>query len=241
MFALFRDLKAFVLRYWRYFYPAPPAPPKAFAYYDNQGNGHIRNPGWLLAGAPDEGQWDGMKRQMRIVLWRAQHGLPMEAGTLDMRPVGVALRPLHLRSDVKLADINELPEEVPALYPLSGDLASACREHGFMRLAIAAMPDARYTLLRAVHEAHEAAIRADAARRQEQNLATQANPPLGMNLAKFRFETEEQVIAMLTLGALDRPDLEQAAPLVPLRLGVDGEAMPKIEPIPWAAPNRAQA
>lgn len=240
MMALFRDLKAFVLRQWRLLLPLP-TKRIDFAYYDKAGVGHIRSPTWSRVGAIDEGQWDGMKRQMRIVLWRVLHKLPPEAGQLDMRPVGVAYRPIKLPMHVKMAALDDCAEAVPVLFPLGADLAAACREHGLARLAAASMPDAPMGLFEFVHQLHEAASQIEAERRYAANMATKENPPRDLDPATFVFDTVAETMAMLAAGAFERPDLSDVAPLAPLQLGVDGEAPAANPTLPWTPPSRVVA
>lgn len=239
MLSALRRLYALVLRYWRYLYPAPPPKQIDFAYYDSKGQGYIRDPDWMKATAVDEGQWDDLKRQMRIALWRARHGLPETVDALDMRPIGVAFRPLALPSHVKLASLRMSPETVPALYPFDTGLTRGCKELGFVRLARAAMPDAPDAFLRQVYDANAAGILANAEAMQARNLATKANPPPGFNLETFRYETVEEIVALWAAGDYDRPDLADCPPLYPLRLGLDNEAMPPSKDLSTTPPSRA--
>lgn len=225
MFATLRRAYLYLLRHWRYLFPAP-QPQIDFSYYDGNGQGYIRDPDWMKAPAVDEGQWDDLKRQMRIVLWRARYGLPETVDAIDMRPIGVAFRPVALPSHVKLASLRPNPETVPALYPFDIGLTMGCRELGYLRLARVAMPDAPEELLRRVYDANEAGILVNAEVMQARNLATKANPPPGLDPEKFVFETVEQIVSLWDIGGYDRPDLNTCPPLSVLRIGVDNEAMP---------------
>lgn len=239
MLSALRRLIALVLRYWRYLYPAPPPKQIDFTYYDSKGQGYTRDPDWMKATAVDEGQWDDIKRQMRIALWRARHGLPETVDALDMRPIGVAFRPLALPNHVKLASLRPSPETVPALYPFDTGLTLGCKELGFVRLALAAMPDASDAFLRQVYDANAAGILANAEAMQARNLATKANPPPGFDVDTFRYETVEELTALWSIGDYERPDLDACPPLSILRIGVDNEAMPPSNELGMNPPPRA--
>lgn len=198
-----------------------------FAHYGPDGVGYLRPPSWTRAGAIDEGQWDIVKRQFRIALWRIRYRLPEQAHFLDVRPIGVAIRPAHLPPHVKLANIEDVTEYVPTLWPFGPDIAAACREHGFARLARSVMPDADTLFLKDVHDRHAAHVQTMAESRIRLiNLETE-------DPAAVRADVE----AVYGLGALDRPELADLPQLRPLAIGLDGEAMPATPKISIAQPK----
>ena len=236
MLSMLRRLYALTLRYWRYLYPAP-QPQVDFAYYDSKGQGYIRSPDWMKATSPDEGQWDSLKRLMRIALWRARYGLSAAPGQLDMRPIGVASRPLGLPAHITLASQPSRGETVPALWPFHGTLALGCRELGFRRLALAAMPDIDIEMLKAIYQKNQGAILTEAEAMHARNVATRSSPPPGFNLSTFTFETVDELMALMSTGDFDRPDLADCPPLCPLALGIDGEAMPESPQLQFTPPT----
>lgn len=222
MLEAFRRLLATIRLYWVVIFGRR-KPAIDFAHYGPDGIGYLRPPSWTRAGAVDEGQWDIVKRQLRISLWRIRYGLPEVAHGLDVRPIGVAIRPPHLPPHVKLAKIEDVTEYVPTLWPFGPDIAAACREHGFVRLAQSVMPDATLAFLGDVHHLHAEHVQVMVNAR-----AAGSEDPTTV---------QAEVEAVFGLGAFERPELADLSPLHPLALGVDGEAMPATPKISITRPQ----
>ncbi len=193
-----------LLNLWRRFLTwirgeAPKSLPP-IVYVDRDGVGWTRHPDWLNGTHPDEGQHDSWKRDLRIFLWRAAHGLPDTPGSLNLKVLG----------------LEDRYETVPFLMPVGQQLAEASRRLGFYQLAKAAMPEILDEDLQAVYARHELAVKAEAERMFAHNTKTLGTwDPVRMG-GEFRFETVDQTVEMLTLGPFDgKPD---NAPLKPLDL-----------------------
>lgn len=172
-------------------------------YTDPNGVGWTRHPNWQDADAPDEGQHDCWKREMRVFLWRALHD--HEDRRLDMRLVGLGTR----------------VESVPNLFPVGMQLAEASRRLGFVSLAEAALPGVTERELRVVYDRHETSVLREAGRRAAHNAQTlQAWDPIRMG-GPFVSDGFNDTVAELTLGSFER-----RAILLPLAISTPLSAAP---------------
>jgi len=182
-------------------------------YVDPYGQGWRKPPEWLDPQYPDEGQHDWAKRELRIAIYRVVHGLSPEPGVLDIRKLHAGPR----------------TETVPRLWPLGQQLAAACRNLGFLRLAHAAARDlCDDEALLAFWEMANAEVAIEVTRRKEHNDETAAIwDPVKMG-GPFTPDPPEHTLATLSLGPFDPvPDL--AAPLRPFDLVTATMSSPSTE------------
>jgi hypothetical protein len=174
-------------------------------HVDADGTGWRAPPDWHEPYQPDEGQHDMWKREMRLWLWRmANHH---EALRCNLRDAGITLR--------------DQWQNAGALLPAGMDLAMAARRLGFLRLAQAAMPNASPSFLASCWEQHEAAAKAQAADQYARCAEVAKTWDPVTRGGPFRFDTEEQTLAMLTFGAFDVPPTvppgREVQPLIPFQ------------------------
>lgn len=181
-----------------------PDPPPLVYFQD--GVGYTQSPDYLEPWSEDKGQHDLIKIDLRLALWRYQHGL-RSAGLVDVYAAGAAYRP-----DTR---------HVGALFPVSPDLSEGCRRLGYSRLvastglAVSATTEAEFW------SDNEDAVRVFACEIYAKNSKTAQQWPIHMG--KFAHDTEAQLIAGYTLGEPDGPTMppERAAEgktLAPLRV-----------------------
>lgn len=103
-------------------------------YVDGVGQGWRKPPEWLTSEWPDEGQWDGYKRDMRVFLYRA-----------DRQIVIGSDEPNHARnltaSELRELGLGRAAAWAPRVWPMGEQLAGVCRELGFARFARASAGD----------------------------------------------------------------------------------------------------
>ena len=167
-------------------------------YVDDQGQGWRERPDWQDATAPDRGQHESWKRDMRIFLHRYRNRLPEAPGVLPLSEVG----------------LGDRLEQVPVLFPVGLQLAAVSRKLGYLALARAAMPEAEEAALLAAYSENEHRVQLEAVRRFAQNRKTAESwsPAWG----GFNPDSEEETVTLLTLGPLE--SVAGAAPLEPIRL-----------------------
>jgi len=174
--------------------------PTKFVWVSPSGVGYMQRPDWQEAHSPDQGQHDWVKRALRIWWYRISNNTGGSAGSLHLSVVGLGTEYIN----------------VPVLMPLGPDIAIACRRLGFSRLMRAANPTITDEEIAATHSMHELAVTGEAERRYTVNMETLSGWDEARMRFPFVFEDRSQTIAMLTVGALDRPDLIACPPLLPL-------------------------
>jgi len=199
---------------WRnWLNPSPLLEKPPLVYVDPNGQGWTRSPDYQDAEAPDDGQNDVWKWEMRFAMWRYVNGYT-GAGSYSLRDAGLSPH----------ADIRGRGP----LFPLGTDLACACRRLGYVRLAMAtglfdrSHRDDTESVLAGFYDENEAAVRAEAEDQHARNVATHAN--WNENRGPFTFDTVEQTISMYTLGPVDahanvppmRPFVPRAPPALSL-------------------------
>lgn len=174
----------------------------------------IPGPDSHLPTAPDVGQHDVWKRQMRLDLWRFLNGVA-DPGVIDLRDVG-------LRSPTKGA--HECRDYYGALLPLSPDICAASKRIGFRRLCMATglieTPvsfDSEAHML-GLYNLHLEAARREADRMYRLNTETAKNWPAARG--PFVYDSVEITLSILSPGPFDGPehyDPATLAPLIPLK------------------------
>jgi len=188
-------LRRFLAAWRNWINPVPLLPDvkPPLVYTDPHGQGWTRAPDYQDAEAPDDGQNDVWKRELRFSMWRYVNGL-VEPGTFSLRDAGLS----------KYADLRSKGP----LFPLGGDLACACRRLGFARLARATgvfqhgdLFDSD-TVIAAFYSENEAAVIIEAEAQHARASATAANWNEAAR-GPFAFDTIEQTIALYTLGPIN--------------------------------------
>lgn len=204
-------LIARLLAAWRnWINPVPLLEKPPLVYTDPNGQGWTRSPDYQDAEAPDDGQNDVWKAEMRMAMWRYVNG-HVGSGAYSLRDAGLSTHAADIRGK-------------GPLFPLGTDLACACRRLGYVRLAMAtglferSHRDDIESVLAGFYDENEDAVRVEAEAQYARNLVTLAN--WNENRGPFTFDTVEQTISMYTLGPVDghseappmRPFVPRAAP-----------------------------
>lgn len=172
--------------------PEPTFDKPPIKYIDGTGTGWREAPDYNEAWAPDHGQHEVWKREMRVWIWRVSRGMTAPCA-VNLFDVGLSSVPDFRHYGY--ADLMGL------------DLASVSRRLGFVYLAQAAYPDMDTATLRIAYEMHEANVHAEAERRAKLNAEHAAtwNPDKGPHVT----DTFDQTVEVLTAGPFD------GAPLPP--------------------------
>lgn len=172
---------------WRWGVPPPP-----MLYTDPSGQGWAQAPDYQESHAPDIGQHDVWKRELRLALWRYSQG-KYDQAMYDRRDAGIT----------RFSD----PKVYGPLFPVMADVSCACRRVGFARLARAAMPGVTNETLAAFWTENEVTARVSAAAQHAQCVKTNAE------VQAITFGTEDELFGMKSLGPINAHD--QYGPLVP--------------------------
>lgn len=190
-----------ILVAWRdWLTPQHALPKPVMQYTDPSGQQWAFPPDYMDATAIDNGQNDVWKREMRFAFWRFQNGF-IASGMFSLRDMGLSIHDADLKSK-------------DALFPVSTDLACACRRLGFQRLVRATGlltdPDVSEYQLGQFWKANEIAARNLADAVYACNLETAQS-------LHHEFATVDQTFALFTLGPINgHVDQPPMRPFVPV-------------------------